>query len=836
MMKLWLATNEKSQIKDYFRFDGDQIGNASLSTSASTTAVIDDSANTESLTEVSDLSTLPYLFSKMRVVRTSQFSGENQIMLKEMQLFINGSNKTSINTSNFTFFETTGVETVSSLFNNDVTTVNDLYISSLNTIIGDNAGINFDLYFSKYDIETIVLYNRIEGTPAGHPYGKGLRVELLNENDNVLMTWEETTDVKLYYRFEGDRIGDVSTFSSSPSTTLIIDDTSNMETLTEVTDLGTLDYLFSKVRVMRTSNANILNFQEVQLFINGDNKASNTKIGNTLFSTAGVYGSINLPLSTINDGVLSGNSYYHSGGDGHKIGRSFGINFNEYFSKYDMESVVIYNRSNASSLYSRAIGCRIELLNTNDNVRVSSSEISSGKLYYRFDGPRIGAATLSSSGSTTAIINNSSNTESLTEVTDLGTLPYLFSKVRIIRTALSDSIYMIDFNWFTCRELQVFINNENKMSNTKSGLSYLNTAGTGFVIGNNISNINDETITGNVGFTSSSISTSGGTSSPLGLYFGINFNGSYYSKYDIESIVHYADSDVFVGSDGSSNGTRIELLNNYDNVRYASSKMSSSKLYYRMDGDSINNGTISSSFSPDAIIDDIGNTGSLISYPINVIKHLNNIKLYLDAANTNSYYGTGTTWTDLSGLSNNGTLINGPTYNTDNGGYFIFDGNNDYVTATSALSDSFWLENWTISFWVNFDNINNERILLQHGFSSVSNGLHLMERSGKFILGLYGNDLTGSTSLSTNTWYNVTFTLNNTTRVKQIFINGSLDNSNTGSASYSGTGGNARIGGQVLNFGNYFDGKMSSVIAYSEVLTSSQIADNYNAFKERYGL
>ena len=101
---------------------------------------------------------------------------------------------------------------------------------------------------------------------------------------------------------------------------------------------------------------------------------------------------------------------------------------------------------------------------------------------------------------------------------------------------------------------------------------------------------------------------------------------------------------------------------------------------------------------------------------------------------------------------------------------------------------------------------------------------------------MLNNDLQGSAIVSTNTWYHVTFTLNNTTRVKQIFINGSLDNSHTGSGAYTGTGGNTRIGGKVLTFGNTFDGKMASVIAYSEVLTSSQIADNYNAFKGRYGL
>ena len=288
-------------------------------------------------------------------------------------------------------------------------------------------------------------------------------------------------------------------------------------------------------------------------------------------------------------------------------------------------------------------------------------------------------------------------------------------------------------------------------------------------------------------------------------------------------------------------GVTVELLNANDNIRVSSSQISLGKLYYRFDGPRIGDATLSSSNSTIAVIDDSSNTESLSTYPINVITNLSNIVLYLDAANTNSYSGEGTTWTDLSGQSNNGTLINGPTYNSGNGGSLVFDGSNDYVSETSALSDSFLQGNWTISLWVNFDIINTggssfDKILIQHGSASGNKGLHLVQRNSTIRFGLYGNDLNSSATVSVNTWYHITFTLNNTTRVKQIFINGSLDNSHTGSGAYTGTGSNTRIGGKVLTFGNTFDGKMASVIAYSEVLTSSQIADNYDAFKDRYGL
>jgi hypothetical protein len=278
----------------------------------------------------------------------------------------------------------------------------------------------------------------------------------------------------------------------------------------------------------------------------------------------------------------------------------------------------------------------------------------------------------------------------------------------------------------------------------------------------------------------------------------------------------------------------MELLNSNDEVVLGTNEITQAKKYFRFDGDQIGKASFSNSASTTAVINDSSNTESL-TYSINVITNLSNIVLYLDAANTNSYPGTGTTWTDLSGQSNNGTLINGPTYDSANGGTIVFDGSNDYVSETSALSDSFLQGNWTISLWVNFDSLNFARNLLQHGSVSTNNGLHLDQRNNSFYFGLIGNYIQGSTTLSTNTWYHVTFTLNNTTFLKQIFINGSLDNSGTGDGAYTGTGSNTRIGGKVLTFGQHFDGKMASVIAYSEVLTSSQIADNYDAFKERYG-
>lgn len=218
----------------------------------------------------------------------------------------------------------------------------------------------------------------------------------------------------------------------------------------------------------------------------------------------------------------------------------------------------------------------------------------------------------------------------------------------------------------------------------------------------------------------------------------------------------------------------------------------------------------------------------------------NGLVLYLDAANTKSYPGTGTTWSDLSGNNNTGTLTNGPTYSSSNKGSIVFDGTNDYI-ATSGIADSFWQSDWTASFWVNFDTLNtssgtSDKTLLQHGSAANNRGLHLCQRNSRIHFGLFADDIQGVRVLSTGTWYNIVFTLNNTTRLKQIYINGVLDNSATGTGSYLGTGSNTRICGVVLTFGLTLDGFMPSCVLYSRVLSAEEINQNFNALRGRYGI
>jgi hypothetical protein len=215
--------------------------------------------------------------------------------------------------------------------------------------------------------------------------------------------------------------------------------------------------------------------------------------------------------------------------------------------------------------------------------------------------------------------------------------------------------------------------------------------------------------------------------------------------------------------------------------------------------------------------------------------------LHLDAGVKESYGGAGNTWYDLSGNDNHSTLANGPEFNRSAGGSISFDGTNDYVYEISALNTDYFQNNWTISFWSNWSIVNtvnthvSDRPLLQYGQSSVRRGIHLTSRSSRFHYGLYSNDRQSTAIMVANTWYNSVFTLDNSSLNRRLYINGSLDFSDTIGGQFLGTGTNAKIGGVSL-FGLYFSGQISVCLFYNRVLSDVEITQNYNATRHRFGI
>ena len=212
--------------------------------------------------------------------------------------------------------------------------------------------------------------------------------------------------------------------------------------------------------------------------------------------------------------------------------------------------------------------------------------------------------------------------------------------------------------------------------------------------------------------------------------------------------------------------------------------------------------------------------------------------LYLDAANTKSYVSGSTIWNDLSRSGNNGTLTNGPTFNSANGGSIVFDGSNDYVKPPS--SSTLQLTNFTLSSWVRI-NVQNIQQFIVDTSTSVSNGSgysYRINSDNKIRFWAYdaNNNLNSNTIISPNIWYNILVTYNNTTKLQSIYINGVFDISNTHTNTFVVSNlTNLQIGSSSI-LGGYLNGRISQTSIYNRDLSASEILQNYNATKSRFGL
>jgi len=211
----------------------------------------------------------------------------------------------------------------------------------------------------------------------------------------------------------------------------------------------------------------------------------------------------------------------------------------------------------------------------------------------------------------------------------------------------------------------------------------------------------------------------------------------------------------------------------------------------------------------------------------------NGLVLNLDAANKDSYPGTGTTWYTLAG-SDNGTLINGPLFSTEAGGCIVFDGVDDYVSFGNPLDQAQLAQVWTVQAWINITtkppqvlvNGLNENLWIE--FYQGNNSL-LYLNSGANDYYTYGGQFTAQG------WVLATFRFNNATGDRQILRN--LSNISTGGPNNTST-----PSGQASTFligaanSATILGKIGNVLFYNRYLSDAELAQNYNATKGRFGL
>lgn len=237
--------------------------------------------------------------------------------------------------------------------------------------------------------------------------------------------------------------------------------------------------------------------------------------------------------------------------------------------------------------------------------------------------------------------------------------------------------------------------------------------------------------------------------------------------------------------------------------------------------------------------------------------------LLLDAANTKSYPTTGTTWTDLSRSCYNGTLTNGPTFNSSNGGSIVFDGVDDYIDNIGTINDFnfiFSQGTFSVSFWFKRLTNNTRRVIGGNTLTNSEKGWFIIVEYG--ISGFGDNCLrfqvtggvintrliAGSTDNNTigTDWTHCAFTCENPDKVGKWYINGVSVNTTTRVGTGNATQGTYYSGpsDRTVNIGrsNFsstsipLNGNISNFLIYNRALSPTEISQNFNATRSRFGI
>ena len=210
------------------------------------------------------------------------------------------------------------------------------------------------------------------------------------------------------------------------------------------------------------------------------------------------------------------------------------------------------------------------------------------------------------------------------------------------------------------------------------------------------------------------------------------------------------------------------------------------------------------------------------------------LQLYLDAGNASSYPGTGTTWTDLTVNGRNGTLTNGPTYSSADGGSIVFDGSNDFVQCTGSLT----VTAATFVTWIrrNGNQGQYDGILFSRGTNTTG-----MNFQASNQLGYHWNDA-GNTynwqsglTIPDLTWCMIAISVTNTAATAYLC-------QTSGTTTATNTVGHAS---SVLNdiklavddaAARYFAGNIAIAQLYNIALSADQVSQNFTADRARFGV
>jgi hypothetical protein len=222
--------------------------------------------------------------------------------------------------------------------------------------------------------------------------------------------------------------------------------------------------------------------------------------------------------------------------------------------------------------------------------------------------------------------------------------------------------------------------------------------------------------------------------------------------------------------------------------------------------------------------------------------------MYLDAANSKSYPGSGTTWGDLSRGGNNGTLVNGPTFSTTNNGMFTLNGTNQNVSSNvGTILNIGTTISVTFSCWIRYtvSAANYTGLIAKTTSTNPDTGFQMLLYTNKLSCELAAGgvfigpgNIIGTTILNTGQWFNTVLTINRNTNTVSAYVNGVLESSVTNASVSSNnlTSTSNLLIGVERTSGLFLNGNIASAQVYTVALSASEIAQNYNTQKSRFGL
>jgi hypothetical protein len=218
----------------------------------------------------------------------------------------------------------------------------------------------------------------------------------------------------------------------------------------------------------------------------------------------------------------------------------------------------------------------------------------------------------------------------------------------------------------------------------------------------------------------------------------------------------------------------------------------------------------------------------------------NGLIRYIDAAQLRSYSGTGTIWNDVIRTGTSGSLVNGPTFNSANGGAIVFDGTNDRApfpdtglpTGTTSRTFSIWF----------YFNVMQLQAAISYGTPNVTNSRQhwaIGTLNNKIWMTTEGPNYNfGETTRTINTWYNATATYDGTNLTR--YINGAQVATNNlvtdGAQINTVLAGNLVIGDYTNTAQFPWNGRVANAAIYNRALSATEVAQNYNALRVRFGL